>query len=80
MLYLWGQTQTNMNEERQRLVLKQQRRFGELLLVFPNPDEPYLGVVDEIVPQGMPEKGKNGFKLLAENLTVKLKPAKKLRK
>jgi hypothetical protein len=55
------QVQTSMNEERTRLVLKQQKRCGELQLVFHDQCGPYSGVVDETVPQGMPEKGKKGL-------------------
>jgi hypothetical protein len=50
-----------MNEERTMLVLKQQKRCGELQLVFHDQCGPYSGVVDETVPQGMPEKGKKGL-------------------
>lgn len=55
---LWGQNRlikTGMTEERQWLVLEQQKRCDELQLVFHDPDGPYLGVVDETVPQAMPE-------------------------
>jgi hypothetical protein len=68
-----------MNEERTRLVLKQQKRCGELQLVFHDQCGPYSGVVDETVPQGMPEKGKKGLNL-AVYLAMKLKVAKKLTK
>jgi len=52
-----------MTEERLKLVLEQQKRCDELQLVFHDPDGPYSGVVDETVPQGMHEKGRNGFNL-----------------
>lgn len=39
--------------------------------MFHDPDGPYLGVVNETVSQGMPEKGMNGFNVAVKTQSIK---------